>query len=58
MLEEIHIRGGKCFRLGRLSTFNVFTAYESIHYSKKKKDKIGACAIKLDMAKKYMTGLN
>jgi hypothetical protein len=32
---------------------NVLVAYECIHYLKRKKGKMGACAVKLDMAKAY-----
>jgi hypothetical protein len=31
----------------------VVIAYESIHYLKRKKGKLGACAVKLDMTKAY-----
>jgi hypothetical protein len=32
---------------------NVLVSYECIHYLKRKKGKMGACAVKLDMAKAY-----
>jgi hypothetical protein len=31
----------------------VLVDYENIHYLKKEKDKSGACAVNLDMAKAY-----
>jgi hypothetical protein len=38
---------------GWLITNNVLIVYESIHYLKRKKGKLGACAVKLDMTKAY-----
>jgi hypothetical protein len=41
------------FISGHLITNNVLIAYESIHYSKQKKGKSGACVVKLDITKAY-----
>lgn len=37
----------------RLITYNVLTAYECLHFLKRKKGDMGACAVELDKAKAY-----
>ena len=53
VLHHIITEEQTAFIQGRLISDNVLTAYECIHYLKKKKGKSGDVTVKLDMAKAY-----
>ena len=53
IIDDIIGEEQSAFIPGRLIADNVLTAYECIHYLKRKKGKIGGCVIKIDMAKAY-----
>jgi hypothetical protein len=53
MLGEIIGEEQSAFVIGRLISDDILTAYECIHYLKRKKGKSPDCAIELDMANAY-----